>query len=323
LKKEFGPDILGQLRKGKYAIHEKDGVHHDEIAVWFGFSSGKQMVDAIRKAKTRKDYINELTTDRMEDKWGALHKDEQRVRQEGIKANYMGRERARLLGIEMKFLSKRSGNNPEANAAEQVSKEIIAKRLVTNFQIGRFRLAEQSAAKKAESALLKQNFAEAQKQKGLQLLNHHLYRQAVLAQAKVEKIQKHIDRLKKPGTRKNIRQDELDRIDQVFELYDFKKSVSQKAIEKRKTFAAWLQKQKDIGNQVVITPKMQKAIENATKKHYKEMTFEELQELDDYVTNLEHIGRRHQKLLSAKNARETEELIRDMLHTTLRDLGPA
>jgi len=322
LTKEFG-QILGQLPRGKHAVHEKDGVHHDELASLFGFKSGKQMIEEMIKAKPRKKYIEELTVERMMEKHGSMQKDPQKIEEEAIKSNYMGRQRARMLKMEAKFLATKTGKNPESNAAEQVAKEVIAKRLVTNFQIGRFRQAEMTAARKAERALLKQDFVEAQKQKELQLLNHHLYRQAVLAQEKVEKIVRHLDKFKKPGTRKNIEQDFLDRIDQVLELYDLKKSVSQKAIAKRKTFATWLAEQKLIGNEIVITPKMQRAIENATKKHYKEMTFQEMQDLDDLVTNLEHLGRRHQKLLSAKSAREMAELMRDMLHTTLRELGPA
>src|SRR3546814_17088495 len=98
-------------------------------------------------------------------------------------------------------------------------------------------------------------------------------------------------------TMPSISQEYLDQIHSLLERFDMRSGISLRQIERRKALASWVQEQEAEGNQVVIDPKL---LNEAYKRHYKDMPMEELRGLRDTIKNIEHLGRLKKKLLTAK-----------------------
>lgn len=64
LAKRYGEGVLATLRDGRKPVYSDEGVDPDEVADWFGFASGDELVQAIERAPKRTDAI-EAETDRI------------------------------------------------------------------------------------------------------------------------------------------------------------------------------------------------------------------------------------------------------------------
>ena len=239
--------------------------------------------------------------------------DRKKLEEEAIKSAHNADKRGKLLELELKSLAKRANvKGTPANAARQAAIDILNRKKIKDIHVGRYRAAEIAAFRATEKAILKEDWKEAELQKRIQLLNHYLYREGEKAVKRVDVILRHQNKFNSPNVRKNIARDYLDQIDTVQENFDFKRSVTQKALRNRKSFMTWLFEQEANGIPVTITEEVKKMIEVSEKRHYKDMTYEELVDVDDLVKNIEHLGRFKQKLIIDKQKREEAEVVAEL-----------
>ena len=316
---EFG-QILGQLPKGRKIHTTKDGIHHDLVAELFGFKSGEEMIRSIIKAKPRKQFIEEIARERLMKAYGDMMRDRGKLEEEAIKSVHNTDQRSRFLQHELNALSKRA-NVPgtPAAAAREAAINIIERLNIQDIHPKRYRAAELAAARAAEKAMIKENWAEAAKNKRSQLLNHHLYRESEKRLEEVAKFLRYFDRLNKPATRKRLARDYIDQIYTLLESVDLKASVSKKARANRTSFAAWVAEQEEQGLEVVFSEEMLKLLQSSEKTHYKDMTFADFKQLYDTIRNIEHIARWKQKMLDDRAQMDFEETVEEMIEVAINE----
>lgn len=175
-----------RLGYGKYGALAEEGMHPDQAAEIFGFSSGDAMVRQILEAEPFAAAVEALTDLRMLERYGDLTSAEAigRAADEAIHNDV----RMRFLATELAGLQKAIGS---ARALAEMAKEHAAG-LVTQTTVGKLRpakfaAAEVKAGKLAEQALRRGDVQEAIRQKRFQVINHAATRAAYDAQAEAQK----------------------------------------------------------------------------------------------------------------------------------------
>ncbi|MDT3669530.1 MAG: hypothetical protein ROZ37_04245 [Aromatoleum sp.] len=175
-----------KLGYGKYGALAEEGMHPDQAAEIFGFSSGDAMVRELLQAEPFAQAVEALTDLRMLERYGDLTSPEAigRAADEAIHNDV----RTRFLATELAGLQKAVGS---ARLIERMAKEhaagLIAQTVVGKLRPAKYAAAEVKAGKLAEQALKKGDIREAIRQKRNQIINHAATRAAYEAQAAAQK----------------------------------------------------------------------------------------------------------------------------------------
>jgi hypothetical protein len=315
LQQLYGKEVFKLLPKSVPPIYKKGGAHPDAIAEVFGFDSGDALVKALWNAQNINQLIEEKTQQNMKERHGDILNDGS-IEEEAVKS-IRTEDRATFLATELKALSKR-GNKEIASpkeVAKKAAQRFISETEVKDLQLGKYAAAEVRAAKNAQQAVADGDFNRAIDEKRKQLFNHYLFIEARKAQERVDKIQKYMTKFNKKSIRERLgkaRGNYLEQIDSLLERFDFRRSVSIKSALKRESLSKWIDKQREEGNDVVISDKLEN---EAFRKSFKLMTTEELFGLEDTVRNIEHLARTKNKLLDSKDKREFNEVVGDIVST--------
>jgi len=294
------------IRSGKYSMVSKDGIHPDELAAVFGFDSGDALVRALTEADKPSDVIKSETNRRMLERYGDLV-DESAQREAAMESLHNANSE-KVIRVEYAALNKIAGQrgNITRNALRDYAEAAIGAMEVMAVRPNDHLRAERKAARAAQAAFGKADIQEAAKQKRIQMIQQALYSQAVKANNNAEKALNYLNKFNSPGVRKNIDRDYLDQIDAILEVYDLRKSVSNKAIQKRQALVAWIEQQKENG----MEPTFDAAI-IARKQHYKTLSVDDFLGVRDAVKQIDHFGRMKHKLLTAKDKREFDAIVDD------------
>lgn len=293
---ENAPDI-SKLGYGKYGMLREDGLHPDTVAEMTGFDSGDAMVRALLDAQPYREVVDGMTDQRMLERYGDIA--DPQALERAADAAIHNEARGRFVATELAALDKAVGKpRVLAAAAKQFAAEIVASKKVRDIKPAQYAAAEVRAAKEAERS---SDLVERVTAKRNQLLNHYTTRAAQEALTEVERGVEYLRKFEKDGVRKALDVDYVDQIDSLLERFDLRRGQSLKAIDKRKSLAAWVKSQEDMG----LSPTIDDALLNeANRQHFRDMTLEEFRGLVDAVRNIEHLGRLKQKLLTAKDQRE-------------------
>lgn len=295
-------DILSELPKNVPPIYTtKDGVHPDIIAAMFGYDSGHEMIKQLVGLKPLGRAITEETNKRMKDRYGDIMGDQAKLGYEALKEMHND-DRGIFIETELKVLSANSKRAdpplPRAYAAQAARTLVGAKRIQESQRLNVYVAAEQQAAKEAEAAYLKQDFDAAAIAKRKQLFAHYM---ALEAKRAAETIERTVKYLSKFDNRKpSIDPGYMDQIEAMLERFDFKR-VSDKRLARRKSLAEFVREREAEGDLVKIPEPL---LNEAMKRHYKDMTLDELKTVSDAVRNIEHLGKLKQKLRVGRERRE-------------------
>lgn len=287
------------LGYGKYGMLAEDGLSPDLVAEWFGFSSGDHLVQALLDAEPPQQVIEALTDQRMLERYGDLTNPETLER--AAEAAIHNEARARFISRELNALDAAIGPKRDlSRAAKEYADQLIARLRVSEAVRAAPHLAAESrAAREAERALRQGDTARAARFKRDQLINNAKARAAYAAEDEVDKIQRYLSKFNREGVRKNLRGDFVDQIDQLLARFDLRKSTPLREIEERKTLREWVEAFVD--EHAAIMPEIDpRFLNDAFRKHYKDMTLEELRGLRDTVKQLEHLARREQEMYLAQ-----------------------
>jgi hypothetical protein len=331
--KEDHADAVSLLTERRM-VQEKDGLHPDIVAELFGFTSGDELVKALVEAQPPAQVIQQLTDQRMLEEHGDLATPEgvQRATDEAIHNEV----RSRMVATELAALEKASGPREETGklirtklkdgrtvvrkqtvatlprAARQFAVDLIARSKVRDILPGQYSAAEARAARAAEKALRAGDIAEAAMQKRAQLINGFANTAAHAARAEVDQALDYLHKFDK--VRKTIDPDYQDQIDTLLERFDLRRGQSLKTIDQRKSLAAWLTAQQDLGVEVEVPDKVRS---EAFRQSYKDLTVEEFRGVVDTVRQIEHLGRLKEKLLTAKSNRNFAETVSDLVASVI------
>ena len=140
------------------------------------------------------------------------------------------------------------------------------------------------------------------------MYNHELYKEAIKAQKTVDKTVNHMKKFSSKGVRAKLGKaghDYLEQIDGILDRFDFRRNVSLKAVDKRKTLLEWYIEQRNEGRDVHIPEHI---LQEANTTHYKDMSLEQLESVLDTVKSIEHLARTKNKLLQEKRKRTLQQI---------------
>lgn len=312
VKGSLGDEKFAQLENkyGRYGVVGKDGLHPDVVAPMFGYDSGAAMLNALLEAEDAKTKIEAQTDITLLQRYGDITDDRVLARRTAEATH--NDARARFIATEMRALERATKRSKiSLDAAKNYAEKVVARTKVRNLKASIYEAAEARAGRAAQAAVKSNDLPEAANQKRNQLLNNKLARAVYDARDEVETKVRYLGKFNNEGTLKNLTPESADLIHQVLEHADLSRYTTLKALERRASLSAWIQSQKDIGIEPDISEDVLAA---ASKKSYKEMTVEEVRGLYDTVRQIEHLGRRTQKVLTDRKKREFGEA-RDALVT--------
>jgi len=298
-----------KLGYGRYGMLGKDGISPDAAAQMFGYTSGDQLVRALLDAEPVDSVIEGMTDQRMLERYGDLTDKQSMDR--AADAAIHNDARARFIATELNALNQAIGDRRVlASAARQFAEQMIARLRVRDVKPGQYTAAEGRAARESERAFKKGDLETAAAEKRNQLVNTYAAKAAYAAQDEIQKSVDYLKKFDKESTRKSIDPSYREQIDALLERFDLRTGQSLTAIDRRKSLLEWVQSQEEQGLEPIIDPAL---LDEARRQSYKDMTVEELRGLTDAVRNIEHLGRLKKKLLTAKDQREFQAAVDELV----------
>ncbi len=309
----FGADILDRLPI-PYVYANTGGVPPDVAATMLGFPTDEQLVLALANARPRQALIDGEADVRMRDRYGDMLLDGT-APEKAVAAVY-GEKRAELLIAELGKLARRSGTRrvPPLAILRAHAESVIAGKPVREITPGLYQKAARDAAQNAFEALAGKDYERAFEEKQRELLNLELFREATRAKEKADDIAAYLAGFNKLAARQRIGKagaDYLEQIDAILERFEFRR-VSNKAIDRRKALAEWVAEQDKAGEPVEIDDAK---LIDATRKNYRELTFEELSGVHDAVKSIAHLATVKNKLLKVQADRELSDAVNEVVST--------
>lgn len=319
------PDLIRRLQR-PYLYSAKDtGIHPDDAAALFGFGSGDHLVQALLATEDPRKRIERITDERMAAEHPSLLTSTE-LPEQAMEAVH-NEKRAALLHRELQYLAstdlatlkglvrKVTRRVPPIAAVRTEAEQAIARKSPRFIRPVVYQRAEATAAKAAVTALLKGDIEAAFAAKERELLNHELYRAATAARDTAESIAAYMGTFTKTTTRARIGKagaDYLDQIDAITERFDFGLGVSLRALDRRQSLLEFVTAQKALGIDITVPASL---IDEANRRHWKDVPLEELIGIRDTVKQIAHLARVKNKLLAAGRERTLDEARTEVVGT--------
>lgn len=316
VNERYGKRVLQRLA----FMHAKQGgIPMDIAASMLGFKSGDEMIKAILESPSRAAAIEQEAQQRMQERHGNKVTGEAA---DAAMAAVHNERRADVLRIELEALAKQGSRKrvTSQQILKEAAKRIMQQRKVREIAPHEYQRAEAKAGREAFTAAAKGDLEAAYEAKQRQLLNFHLYREAVKAREQVGKITERMKGYNKTSRRQKIGKaghDYLDQIDAVMEQYEFR-TVSLRELDKRVSFGQWYNDQVAAGNDPYVPEFI---INSMGKTNYKDLTLDQLQELDEFTRHVEHMARTKNKLLANDRIASKEEAANMLVDGALANMG--
>ena len=304
--------IRGQIVAALEKASERENVYHpDDIAGWFGFSSGDELVQALAALKPRSVAIEEKIDQMLEEEHGDLNSPDKVNAAARLAAH--AEAQANRIELELSALEKATkgrtrpvGKAARAYAERQIQRMTIKQ--VRNFD--QYLSGERRAARNAMEATRKGDMAQASMWKQRQLISFWLYRFARDAAEEMDKAQSYFRKFDRDTIRARIHAPLLDQIDQALESIDLR-ATPRVSNRRRQSFLAWYDEMKAEGleHMVAVDPDF---LDQVRQRPFNTLTLEEARGLRDAVKNFEHIGRRWREVLAARDNRLLDEAVAEM-----------
>lgn len=298
----YDEEVIRNLPRGVNSIAASDGIPLDTAAELLGYESGDAMIKDQASHKELKVESLERARETVNQSKGFSPKSPVQLEFAAQDA-LMHRERAELLYTELRALDRMTGGKGiPRQVLKNTAKRMVSEMKNSDLKPGRYLATSIRKAKEAAKLLAQKDAQGAAKAKREQILNHLLYMQVRDARNNLDAQRRYFRKFSRAGVRKNLATDYLDQIDNLLEAYDFKQ-VSEKVRSKRAALSAFVAEKMAAGEEVLVPPD---AIEAASRVNFKDLTVQQLRDLQDWVKNLEHMARLKSKLISAKQLRDFE-----------------
>lgn len=325
LEAAYDKEFIKKLPKG--ITSKEGGLHQDEVASFFGFGSGDEMLQKIKDVNPYKVELKERVDSIMLDTYGDMlmnREESLEVAKDVVHSDKQAelmRKELQILASEkfstFKKLQQRIARNiPTTAQIRERAEDLINSKKVRDISPIKYQRAEAKAGKLAQELYLKGDFQGAFEAKIKQLMNHELYRAAKLAKEESDKIVNYMRKFERPKVRSWLGKaslnggNYLEQIDAIMERFSFKKSVSLKAIDRQQSLLQWVNEQRQAGYDVEIDPKL--SLE-ANRQHYKDTVIGELREIRDTVKTIEHLAKLKNQLLRKQDQRTYDEIVDAMV----------
>jgi hypothetical protein len=300
------PELFKETLKAK-GVMRKVGDSPDVIAELYGFSSGMELMQRLAEAPPPRDAIEQRTDQIMLERHSELATPE--ARNEAVNAALANDARTKMVATEMNALERATrggkGKATPAAAAKAFAEQILARMKIIDIRPTQFSASAARAAKAADKARKKGDIAEAAIEKRNELVNLHATKLATDAKAEVQKGLDYIARLKGKSARQKIDITQLDQIDNILELYEFKR-VSAAELERRQSLTDWIAQQEEEGFVVDIPDKVRN---RARATNFQTLSLEDFRGVIDSLKQIEHIGELKNDLLLSAQKRQITQVV--------------
>ena len=282
------------LGYGKYGMLSEDGMHPDVLAERTGFSSGDELVRALIGAPSLKDTIESRTDQRMLEEYSDLS--DPRAVELAVERALHNEARARFVAAELRHAAKATAPvRVMIEAAKQAARRIIGNKLVRDTKASEYSAAETRAMRQAEKAMKTGDADGVTRALQNRLLNNQLTAEAATATQEIDKGLRYLRKVLDDKNRKRMGADYADQIEMLLERFELR-PITLREVDRRTTLAQWIEQQRAAGYE----PEISEVLESeATRKSYKNMTVQEFRDLIDAVSQIEHLGRTEQNMLTA------------------------
>jgi hypothetical protein len=229
------------------------------------------------------------------------------------------------------------------SAAKQFAKSMIARLTIRNLSPNLYTQAQTRAARAAAQAQKAGDTAQAATEKRNELINIYAAKAAIEAQQEIPKILDYFKTVQKAG---RIPAEHYNQILSLLSKFDLRRAVTNKELDNRARFTTYVLSQLAEGN---IPPNIEALLSDAQKKtyekelqsrdangnliyqdeddqakllaqmideapvrSYKDMTVEEIRGLRDAVKQIEHMGKRTERVLTDRKNRLFAQVIAEM-----------
>jgi hypothetical protein len=331
IRDRYDEATLAALQKHKI-VRVSDSVDPDEVAQFYGYGSGDEMVQELASTPTLASETNRIAQERMAADHGDMMRDAGQRAEEARQAALNDRQE-QVLEAELKAINRlqrtaapmlKTAAREQAEAQRQgvatlrgvpglaVFKQIAEGRIsamkVRDLKPQVYLVAMRKAGKMAEEALAKKDYVTAAVHKQSQMLNLQLYLGAVKARAEADKQAKYARSFTRPTIRQRLGKTAyLDQIDQILERFEFKQ-ISLKEVDNRKSLQEFVEYLKASGQVATIEAFDPRVVDQAYKKSYKDMTVDELTAVTDALKLIDGASRHKNRMLKAIDKLEFDEL---------------
>ena len=305
---DYGETILDALpRGGEPVFAEEGGVHPDQVAGWFGFASGDDMVRAMVAAPQREDAIRAAADAEMLRRHGDMLRDG-RAAEAALDAVHND-EHADLLAAEMEALRRQvpnAGPSPTSEAAaDRAHQSLVRSRVGQAAKPDRFLAAKQRSASAARDALAADDPAEALSQKTRQFMAFHFWREARRIEQEVAAAIAYIGTFGRREVRDPLTGDPMEQIDALIDRFRLRRGP-RRPVRPRRSLAEFAADRFAAGQAVDIEPWL---LQGTQRQDYAALTVDAFRGLVDAVRNIEHLGRLDHKLIVADGERDRDAVI--------------
>lgn len=196
---------------------------------------------------------------------------------------------------------------PTRQQVQAFATQRIASTRVRDLRPSAFWATARRAAQQAIEAAARQDFAAAADAKRTELVNLALYREAMRAQADVDRRVRRARALGTPATRQRLGfagQNYLDQVDGILDRYEFA-AVPLAVLERRAAMADFIAGLQGEGLPVDLPAEV---VNDARRINYKQVSVEELVGVTDGLEQILHLARLQTRLLREQQKRELDEV---------------
>lgn len=339
LVERYGAEYLKRMPRGFQRVYTtREGVPLDVVAKDNGFATGDGLVEALVGLPNRKEYVAAEAERRMIERHGDMMTDGSMADQAKVDLHNSFREK--MLMSELRALRRKAAEvRPfvqaerraqrqtrqdlrkaiqvlPASAFRQAAKGMIGQTAIRDIQPQRYLSAERKNGKAAERALIAGDAATAADAKQKEVLNHFLYLEAVKAKDESERIAQYVRKFEKKSARERIGKagkGYLEQIDAILDGYEFRR-IPNRRIDRRASLQAFVEKlrdearsEEDFSAEPIIIP--QSVLDDARQINYRQLSYDELQAVNDAVRNIDHAASLKNKLLKLAEKRELDDVV--------------
>lgn len=302
---ERGPEWVQKNLRGMYA--ENGGLEPDHAAAVLGFSSGSEMVHAIVNTPKLRDAAKAQADARMRALYPDPLTDGKLPDRAAIAAHREKTFRALVAEINALEGHGRGGMRTHLEVLRAAVKETMARKVLSDVQPHRYRIAEQAAARQAFEAASRQSWDKALEARRRQLLNALLYRAAMDAHAKVGKARTYLAKVNKNKARAKIGKAEggfLEAQDALLAAIGLRPETDATKAT-RAALALWLEARHEEGYAIDIPDSV---LAGETSKPAKQLTVGQWGDVRDAVKSIRYNADNVNKLRLGKQVRDRKEV---------------
>lgn len=273
------------------------GVHPDQAAEFFGYSSGSEMINDLMTAPPIAEVADANAQAEMIVRNGDILTDGT-IEQQADDA-IQNEERGKLILRELKVLS-RGANQAALDRAtiKTVAAEQIGQLSFRDIHPGKYRKAEIKAAQAAAVAVAAGDTEGARIAKQQQAVNFYLGMAATEAKSDTVKIVERTARYSKKAVRENIAKagnGYIEQIDKILERFDFRKSATLASVDRvNENINLWMKNRiEQDGDALVLTAEI---LDTGYVTHWKNVPYDALKGIDASLKNMEHVARYSNKM---------------------------